>query len=134
MPNDPLTSPFHVLFVCTMNPHRSRTAHDLFARLQPSWIVSSAGTALTARQPLSSHTLSCVQQIVCMENDHRLALLKRFPDLKERLRQHNLSVKSPPTTPLSISTLAIPDIYNYGDPQLQQLLLLKHAQGLIGPL
>lgn len=125
----PSATPFHVLFVCTMNIHRSRTAHDLFEQLQPDWVVSSAGTSPAAQRPLSLEIFETVQQIVCMEEDHRSSILKRFPELKVRLRQQHANA-----LPLRLTTLSIPDIYNHGDPHLQKLLHMKHAQGLIGPL
>ena len=70
-----------ILFVCTANVDRSRTAEDLYAE-DPRYEVRSAGTAPFATTPLTRDLLLWADRVFVMSEreDSHLTLLKmRFP-------------------------------------------------------
>ena len=71
-----------ILFVCTANVDRSRTAEDLY-REDPRYEVRSAGTAPFATRPLSRELLVWADRVFVMcekEDKHRTLIKVRFPD------------------------------------------------------
>jgi predicted protein tyrosine phosphatase len=73
----------HILFVCTANVDRSRTAEDLY-RDDPRFEVRSAGTAPFAKTPLTRELMQWADRIFVMcerEDRHRTLIKLRFPDL-----------------------------------------------------
>jgi predicted protein tyrosine phosphatase len=75
--------PERILFVCTANVDRSRTAEDLY-RDDPRYSVRSAGTAPYAVQPLTGELVEWADRIFVMcerEDGHRTLLRRRFPSL-----------------------------------------------------
>lgn len=101
-----IDDPLRVLFVCSRNQWRSRTAETLF-RNRMDLHVRSAGTAQSARVRLSAKLVEWAEVIVVMEDHH-----------KARIRQdyrHLLGDRS-------IEVLHIADDYTYMDAMLVQLL------------
>ena len=96
----------HVLFVCTLNISRSPTAERAFASY-PGIETRSAGTSDEANQPLTSELVRWAHLIVVMEPRHRDHVQSAFAeDLGER----------------ELVCLDIPDIYDFEDPRLLDLL------------
>lgn len=97
-----------ILFVCTANQHRSRTAEDLY-RGNPSYEVNSAGTDVDERdpdeRPVTSEVLDWADIVFVMEPYHRQVIAERYPSLAKR-----------------VVVLGIEDLYYRGDPVLIKLL------------
>jgi len=71
----------HILFVCTANVDRSRTAEDLY-RDDPRYDVRSAGTAPFAKTPLTRELMDWAQRVFVMcerEDRHHTQIKMRFP-------------------------------------------------------
>jgi predicted protein tyrosine phosphatase len=71
----------HILFVCTANVDRSRTAEDLYQG-DPRYEVRSAGTAPFAKTPLTRELLEWADRVFVMcerEDRHRTQIKLRFP-------------------------------------------------------
>jgi predicted protein tyrosine phosphatase len=96
----------NVLFVCSRNKWRSRTAEDLF-KDSHAHNVRSAGTASAARIKISEQLLSWAGVIFVMEKRHREQLKSRFPLISDEKK---------------IIVLNIPDEYEYMDDELVELL------------
>lgn len=96
----------HLLFVCTYNEMRSRTAEHIF-RNRPNFQVRSAGTALTARRKVTGTDISWADIIFVMEKKHQEILAERFPTQLAGKR---------------VIRLDIPDQYPYMDEELVQIL------------
>ncbi|HLG24657.1 MAG TPA: phosphotyrosine protein phosphatase [Candidatus Nanoarchaeia archaeon] len=96
-----------LLFICNQNQNqnRSKTAEEIFKN---KFETKSAG--LYNQKPLTRKQLSWADLIVVMEDSQRTEIAKRFP--KEYLQKRIIS-------------LNIPDIYNYQQPELNQLLKNK---------
>src|SRR5947208_9725414 len=98
----------HILFVCTANVDRSRTAEDLY-REDPRYEVRSAGTAPFAHTPLSRDLLQWADRVfvMCEREDRHQTLIKlRFPDLDR-----------------PVIDLGIEDRWVRGDPELVRRVL-----------
>ncbi|MDR6784605.1 putative protein tyrosine phosphatase [Pedobacter africanus] len=96
----------NVLFVCSRNKWRSRTAEDLFKDSNVH-NVRSAGTAPVARIKISEKLLSWAEIIFVMEKRHREQLKSRFPLILDEKE---------------VIVLDIPDEYGYMDDELVELL------------
>lgn len=94
----------NILFICNQNMYRSKTAEDLFKAIL---IVKSAGLY---NNVVKAEQLEWADLILVMEEEQRVELSKRFP--KQYLQKRILS-------------LDIPDIYQYNQPELIELLKLK---------
>jgi protein-tyrosine phosphatase len=108
----------HILFVCTGNIDRSRTAEDLY-RDDPRYEVLSAGTAAFATTPVTRDLLVWAHRVfvMCERQDHHATLLKlRFPDVDR-----------------SVVDLDIEDRWIRGDPELVRRILRKLAPHLGAP-
>lgn len=101
-----MEEPLRILFVCSRNQWRSRTAEQLFRQTE-GWQVRSAGTASSARIRVSAALIEWAEVIFVMEDHHKKRLREQYRDL---LRDCTLHV------------LHIPDIYRYQDPELVELL------------
>ena len=94
-----------VLFICNQNQHRSKTAELLFkARFE----TKSAG--LFNETPVKSSELDWADTVIVMEQEQREELAKRFP--KQYMQKRILS-------------LDIPDVYQFNQPELIELLKSK---------
>jgi len=91
-----------VLFVCTANRMRSRTAEKMYAD-DDRFEVRSAGTSEFAYRMIDGEILRWADLVVVMEPAHVQNIRSRFPDLYREKR---------------IVSLDIPDIYDYMDPSL----------------
>jgi predicted protein tyrosine phosphatase len=101
-----------LLFVCSQNKLRSRTAETVYSG-HPGIEVDSAGLNHDAVIPLSPEQIDWADLILVMENSHRNKLSKKF-------REH-LSGKR-------VVVLGIPDEYDYMDPALVELIKARCAQ------
>jgi protein-tyrosine phosphatase len=102
--------PEHVLFVCTANIDRSRTAEDLY-REDERYEVRSAGVAPFATVPLTRDLLLWADRVFVMnerEDQHRTLVRIRFPEVDRPLVD-----------------LDIEDRWRRGDPELVGLLLRR---------
>jgi len=87
-----------VLFICNQNQNRSKTAEEIFSeRFQ----TKSAG--LFNKKPVTKNQLEWADLVVVMEDFQRQEIAERFP------KQYIIS-------------LNIPDVYNYKDQNLIDLL------------
>jgi predicted protein tyrosine phosphatase len=96
----------NVLFVCSRNKWRSRTAETIFKN-SATHQIQSAGTAASARIHLSERQLLWADLIFVMENKHRQHIQQQFPNAFEADK---------------IIVLDIPDEYPYMDEELISML------------
>lgn len=92
----------NLLFICSRNQWRSRTAETIF-RKREDITVKSAGTVRSARIRVSAGLLKWADVVFVMEKKHRAYLLTRFPG---------------ETKYMDIEVLDIPDEYAYMDDDL----------------
>jgi predicted protein tyrosine phosphatase len=110
--------PQRILFICTGNIDRSRTAEDLY-RHDRRYEVRSAGTALFAETPVSRDLLLWADRVFVMcerEDRHRTVLKVRFPEVD-----------------VPVVDLDIEDRWRRGDPELVKRLVKKLAPHLGAP-
>lgn len=69
-----------ILFVCTMNYQRSRTAEELYKR-DERFEVRSAGVSKDAFTTINLESLSWADFIIVMERGHRNKIRKRFKEI-----------------------------------------------------
>ena len=97
-----------LLFICTANQNRSRTAEDILRR-DFRHEVRSAGTDVydqdPEERPVTSDLVDWADLIFVMEQYHLGVLSERFPGCERKT-----------------VVLDIPDIYQRGDPHLSNLL------------
>ena len=97
-----------ILFVCTANIDRSRTAEDLY-RTDPRYEVLSAGTAAFAQKPVTREMLLWADRVFVMserEDQHRSLLLSKFPEVER-----------------PVVDLDVADHWRRGDPELVHRLI-----------
>ncbi|MCF8278094.1 MAG: protein tyrosine phosphatase [Flavobacteriales bacterium] len=92
----------NILFICSRNEWRSRTAETIFSESEEH-VVRSAGTASSARVKVSEAMLLWADMVFCMEDKHKEILKERFAIATRDLR---------------IIVLHIEDEYRYMDPEL----------------
>lgn len=107
-----------VLFVCNQNRLRSPTAERIYAR-SPHLEVRSAGVDRDATVPITAELLGWADIVYVMEKRQRNIIHKRFLELYGTKR---------------IVCLYIPDHYDYMDPNLIGLLMVKLVPYLGRPL
>ena len=99
----------NILFVCSRNKWRSRTAEAIFKN-NSTHQIKSAGTANSARIRLSQKLVNWADTIYVMETKHKKILLdKFFIDSSNN----------------KIEVLDIPDEYQYMDDDLIDILKVK---------
>ena len=96
----------NVLFVCSKNKWRSRTAETIFKN-KNGLNIKSAGTEQSARIRLTWKMVEWAEVIFVMENKHKKRI---FRDFKNSIDQQEIIV------------LDIPDNYPYMDEELIELL------------
>jgi len=69
-----------ILFVCTMNLQRSRTAEDIY-KDDERFDTKSAGTYKHAINRINNEDLNWADVIIVMERHHRNKIRKEFPDI-----------------------------------------------------
>lgn len=108
----------HVLFICSQNRLRSPTAEQLFSSREEIE-VASAGLNHDAIQPVTPSLLEWADVVFVMEKAHLNRLRKRY-------RKHLNRQK--------VVCLDIPDIYEYMEPALLDLLSARIPRYLDLPL
>ncbi len=98
--------PAKLLFICSRNKWRSRTAEELY-RDFPGYVAKSAGTEPGSRQRVTEGLLGWADLIFVMEARHRDYLRDKFPEC---------------IADKQVICLRIPDEYTYNDPELIELL------------
>ena len=68
-----------ILFVCTINKMRSRTAEDIL-KIDLNYEVKSAGISPKATTLLSKEIVEWADIIFVMEKSHRNFIHKKFPE------------------------------------------------------
>lgn len=104
--------PLKLLFICSQNKWRSRTAEDIFSGLA-GYMVKSAGTEEGARIKVTAGHLGWADIIFVMEKRHAERLRQKFPG--------EIAGKQ-------IVCLHILDDYPYMDPELVELLKARVAE------
>lgn len=96
----------NLLFICSRNQWRSRTAETIFKNKE-DWQVRSAGTEKVARIRVSEKLINWADIIFVMEKKHQRRMEERFLEvLKEK----------------EIIILDIPDDYQYMEEELVDML------------
>ncbi len=95
-----------LLFVCSRNKLRSPTAERIY-RNSPRFEVRSRGTASSARRGVTLDDVLWADHIFVMEHKHASVLRQ---DYRDEVAQAELHV------------LDIPDVYEFMDPELIDLL------------
>lgn len=99
----------NVLFICSQNWHRSKTAETIFSKNQEI-NAKSAGTNSFAETPLSNQLLEWADTVLVMEPHHKEKILQKYASvIKEE----------------QILVLDILDKYHYMDPELIEILKEK---------
>ncbi len=102
-----------VLFLCTSNINRSKTAEHLAADLFDNIEVKSAG--LSTKECLRNNSTLCTEELI-----HWADVIFTFEPMHEqRIREHLGNVV------LNIINLDIEDIYTYYQPELVDILTRK---------
>lgn len=96
----------NILFICSKNEWRSRTAETIF-RNDQRFKVKSAGTSATARIRVNEKLLNWADTIFVMEDKHKKRLTESFGNQANHKE---------------IIVLGIPDEYQYMNPELIQEL------------
>ena len=89
-----------ILFVCTMNKWRSRTAETIF-KDSAEYHVKSAGTSSSARIKVNQSLLDWADEVYVMEEKHRSIIKRKFEIDANK-----------------VQVLNIPDEYKYMDEDL----------------
>jgi len=103
-----------VLFICSANKDRSATAENLAGNCWPKHQYDSAGTNQKicfqlGTQYISENQLFWADLIFAMENKHKKELIKRFGSQFGQ----------------KITVLGIRDHYEFGNPELKEILREK---------
>ena len=96
-----------ILFVCTGNVDRSKTAEEMFKDVK-GYEVRSAGTSIAANVILSREMVDWAELIFVMEYKHEKAVLKLNPEALEK-----------------VECLDIPDKFYHNQPELRKQLIEK---------
>jgi predicted protein tyrosine phosphatase len=96
----------NVLFVCSRNQWRSRTAETIFCKNQKH-VIRSAGTASDARIKISLKLFEWADIIFVMEKKHKDQLRDKYGF---------------PVEAKDVFILDVPDEYPYMDPELIEIL------------
>ena len=107
-----------ILFVCTANVDRSRTAEDLY-RDDARYEVRSAGTAPFATTPVSRELLRWADRVFVMcerEDAHATQLRMRFPELTTTIVDLDLVDRWPRGDPELVARLRRKLVPHLGEP------------------
>ncbi len=75
----------NILFICSENKDRSRTAESIFSESEEH-VVRSAGTSSSARIKVSEPILLWADMVFCMEGKHKEILTQKFETATRDLR------------------------------------------------
>ena len=109
----------HILFVCTANIDRSKTAEDLYGR-DPRFEVKSCGVAPFAQVLVTRDLLDWADYVFVMnesEDHHVTAIKRRFPGLSK-----------------DVIDLDIEDRWKRGHPELARLIISRLEPHIGKPL
>jgi predicted protein tyrosine phosphatase len=98
--------PINILFVCSRNQWRSPTAERIY-RKDDRFNVRSAGVSASARRRVSNRDIIWADIIIAMDSSHADRLR---PMIRRTMTQ------------VTLYTLDIPDLYQFMDPELVDLL------------
>lgn len=103
-----------ILFICSANKDRSKTAEDYFSKHYPDFHFDSAGTNKNTCNKLGTNyinkeQLDLADKVFVMENKHLKAIKEIFGN-----KYFN-----------KINVLSINDIYKYGSKELIEILKTK---------
>jgi predicted protein tyrosine phosphatase len=104
----------NILFVCSRNKWRSRTAETIY-KDNHNYNVRSCGTEPSAVIKVSAKTILWADNIFVMEKKHKQRLLERFP---EEMQEKTIIV------------LDIEDNYKYMDNELIEMIRISVKQYL----
>ena len=107
-----MSASLKILFICSRNEWRSRTAEEIF-RGTPGWSVKSAGTERSARVRLTAGLIGWADVLVAMERKHVDRIRAGFADVLPGKR---------------LICLRIPDDWEYMNPELIELLRGRMAE------
>jgi len=96
----------NLLFICSKNQWRSPTAEQIFKK-NSELNVRSAGTSTSARKKINAKDIEWADTIFVMEDNHKSRLKSEFTALLQYKKIH---------------VLDIPDIYQYMDEELIDIL------------
>ena len=99
----------NLLFVCSENRLRSPTAEAVFSEYRNVNAIS-AGTNLDAETTVSGDLIEWADAILVMEKSHRNKIANKFKNLLQGKK---------------LAVLAIPDNYEFMDPELIRILKNK---------
>lgn len=108
-----------ILFVCTANVDRSRTAEDLY-HSDPRYEVRSAGTAPFATTPVSRELLRWADRVFVMcerEDAHATQLRMRFPEIQTPVIDLDLIDRWPRGDPELVARLRRKLVPHLGEPR-----------------
>ncbi len=111
-----MSKPLRLLFICSRNQWRSRTAEEVFKN-RPGLDVRSAGTSPQARIRVNEGHLRWADWVFVMEKRHAEILRDRFPEV---------------VSDSAIRCLHIEDSYGFMDEELVSLLKGRVAEHLGG--
>jgi len=98
-----------ILFVCHANRDRSPTAAKIYSN-HPELEVKSAGVSRRAYKPVSTELVEWADVILTMEDDQKLYIEHKFPDV--------IAGKM-------IDSLDVQDEYNFMDPHLENIIKFR---------
>ncbi|WP_189496505.1 low molecular weight protein tyrosine phosphatase family protein [Algimonas arctica] len=99
-------NPINILFVCSRNQWRSPTAERIY-RKDDRFNVRSAGVSASARKRVPDRDITWADVIIAMDSSHADRLR---PMIRRTLSQ------------VTLHTLDVPDLYQFMDPELVNLL------------
>jgi predicted protein tyrosine phosphatase len=102
----------NILFICSRNEWRSRTAEEIFKNYS-GLSVRSAGTEPSARIKLSAKTIIWADLIFVMEKKHKHRMIEKFPFETEQKQ---------------IIILDISDEYQFMDPELIEEIKIRVSE------
>jgi len=104
-----VTHIYDILFVCSRNKWRSRTAEKIF-KVHGHYNVRSAGTERSAQVRVTEQLLKWADKIFVMEQKHKSRILMDFKDIAIKKK---------------IIVLGIEDEYKIMDPELIEILRIS---------
>ena len=107
-----------VLTVCSAGILRSATAAHVLCQRPFNFNTRNVGTAPYALIPLTDDLIMWADEVVCMENEHKVHVLKKMMEI---------DLYKP------IFVLDIEDIYEYRHPTLVKLIKERYKDRTTGP-
>ena len=85
------SQPLKILFVCSRNKKRSRTAEEIF-KGHPQIHARSAGTEPSSRIKITEGLIGWADLILVMEKKHSTILFEKFPEAIASKKVHCLGI------------------------------------------